>query len=51
LDHPCGDPCDDHLFIPDLIGQEPIDAGNNWIKYDTWTNGRESTRSADYERA
>jgi hypothetical protein len=49
LDHV--DVCENHVFIPHLLGMDPIDAGDDWIKYKTWTNGRDFTRSVDYERA
>lgn len=36
--------CPNHLFIPDLVPGEQIDAGNDWIEYrmrdgSTWVNG------------
>ena len=35
--------CPDHLFIPQILSLDPVDAGEDWIKYGTgWTNRNNS---------
>lgn len=40
--------CSSHLFIPHLLNQEAVTSGNDWIQYNTWTNGPDHTKSKEY---
>lgn len=40
--------CDYHVFIPKLLKQEPVDAGDDWVSYGSWVNGIHHTKSKDY---
>jgi CRISPR/Cas system-associated exonuclease Cas4 (RecB family) len=40
--------CKNHIWIPQLLNQQPIDAGDDFIKYETWTNGPRHIKSVDY---
>lgn len=40
--------CEYHLFIPQLLNQEPTDAGEDFVMYHGWTNGYGFIRSVDY---
>lgn len=41
--------CEYHVFLPKLLNQEPVDSGKDFIRYETWTNGKDYTKSVDYE--